>query len=406
MSPSHSPALSRTWGLSPAEWATTAVAALVSSAGYLAGGLPYLSRGVVGDLAGFALLAAVGTAVRARVRHEAAVCLLLIGAVLLASPQWPLEVAEPVWWGVFAVGLVGYLAVRRRLCAPRLASEAVTAVLPADVWQARQAAHEQRVDAWTAPVLARRSRGEAHPVEDFLFTYYGHRPAHLRRWSPGAGVVLQDGPTGGAWLPADGGSVLAPPDARLRRLAARTAALLAATAGRPASFGCFGLHEWAMVYRQEQDEVRHATWPLRLGAEGTSAVVDALPVRCSHIDAFRFFTPAARPLNALQPTRETQVALEQPGCLHATMDLYKWSYRLSPHVPSELVADAFALARRVRELDMRASPYDLSALGLVPVRIETSEGRAQYAAEQRGFADEGALLRARLLDAVRPLAAD
>ena len=281
----------------------------------------------------------------------------------------------------------------------------MTRVLPADVWQARQAAHEARVDAWTAPVLARRSRGEAHPVEDFLFTYYGHRPAHLRRWSPGAGVVLEDRPVAPPYVAAaGGGAVLAPPDDRVRALAGRTAALLAAPAGRPASFGCFGLHEWAMVYRQEQGEVRHAAWSLRLGAEGTSAVVDALPVRCSHIDAFRFFTPAARPLNALQPTRETQVALEQPGCLHATMDLYKWAYRLSPHVPSELVADAFALARRVRELDMRASPYDLSPLGLEPVRIETPEGRAQYAAEQRAFAEEGGVLRGRLLDAVAPLA--
>ena len=279
----------------------------------------------------------------------------------------------------------------------------MTDVLSAEVWQARRAAHEARVDAWTAPVLARRSRGEAHPVEDFLFTYYGHRPAHLRRWSPGAAVVLEGAPAEAPYVVAPRGAVLAPPEGRVRALAERTAALLAATAGRPPSFGCFGLHEWAMVYRQEQDQVRHAAWPLRLGAEGTSAVVDALPVRCSHIDAVRFFTPAARPLNALQPTRETQAALEQPGCLHATMDLYKWAYRLSPHVAAELVADAFALARRVRELDMRASPYDLSALGLAPVRIETAEGRAHYATEQRAFAEEGAALRARLLQAVTAL---
>ncbi|MDN4163813.1 3-methyladenine DNA glycosylase, partial [Nocardioides sp. SOB72] len=31
-------------------------------------------------------------------------------------------------------------------------------------------------------------------------------------------------------------------------------ALLAATAGRAANFGCFGLHEWAMVYRLSEDE--------------------------------------------------------------------------------------------------------------------------------------------------------
>ena len=74
-----------------------------------------------------------------------------------------------------------------------------------------------------------------------------------------------------------------------------------------------------MVYRSA--EVRHEDWPLRLGADGTDAVVDSLPVRCTHFDAFRFFTDAARPLNSLQPQRADQVALEQPGCLHAGMDI-------------------------------------------------------------------------------------
>ncbi|HYN94057.1 MAG TPA: 3-methyladenine DNA glycosylase, partial [Pilimelia sp.] len=63
-------------------------------------------------------------------------------------------------------------------------------VLPEDAWRARRAAHEARVDAWLAPHLARRRHGVAHPVHDFLFTYYSHRPAQLRRWHPGAGVVL------------------------------------------------------------------------------------------------------------------------------------------------------------------------------------------------------------------------
>jgi hypothetical protein len=66
--------------------------------------------------------------------------------------------------------------------------------------------------------------------------------------------------------------------------------------------------------------------------------------------------------------------------------------------------DCFDLAREIRELDMRASPYDLSALGYAPVPIETAAGRAEYAAQQRGFAERGQLLRTRLLaalDAVR-----
>ena len=174
--------------------------------------------------------------------------------------------------------------------------------------------------------------------------------------------------------------------------------LLAATASRPAALGCFGLHEWAMVYRQPDEARRHAAWPLRLGQDGTDAVVEAHRIRCTHHDAFRFFTLQARPRNALQPTREDQVALEQPGCLHATMDLYKWAYKLGPAVPGELLLDCFALARDVRALDMQASPYDLAALGYRPVPIETPEGKAEYAAAQRGFADRAAPLRARLVE--------
>jgi hypothetical protein len=152
-----------------------------------------------------------------------------------------------------------------------------------------------------------------------------------------------------------------------------------------------------MVYRPEDGEVRHEL-PLRLGPAGTADVVDRSRVRCTHADAYRFFSRRARPLNELRPTRENQPDLEQPGCLHATMDLYKWAYKLAPAVPGELLADCFALAVEVRELDMRASPYDLAALGYPAVRIETPEGRAEYVTAQRGFAERGAALRARLLE--------
>ncbi|MGV9767235.1 3-methyladenine DNA glycosylase [Micromonospora tulbaghiae] len=272
-------------------------------------------------------------------------------------------------------------------------------------WQARRHAHEARVDAWLTPHLARRRTGVKHPVEDFLFTYYSHRPAQLRRWHPGAGVVLRDADPAGFgpdYTASAAGLTLDTDRVRARRAEsiAWIRTLLAATAGRPAQFGCFGMHEWAMVYRQTQEQVRHNAWPLRLSPAATAAVVEERGVRCSHFDAFRFFTAPARPLNVLQPTREGQHALEQPGCLHANMDLYKWAYKLSPLVPSELVADCFALAREIRALDMRASPYDLADLGYPPVRVETPEGRAEYAAAQRGFAERAAGLRARLLAAL------
>lgn len=279
-----------------------------------------------------------------------------------------------------------------------------TVTLDEQDWLARRSAHERRVDVWVEPYLRRRSLGVAHPVEDFLFTYYSYRPSALRRWHPGLGVRLTGvaastyATTKGYVETAQGVEVdsnLAPAVIDKVRWILR---LLTATASRPMALGCFGLHEWAMVYRQPPETVRHAAYPLRLGSAGTDTVVERHRIGCTHHDAFRFFTPEARPRNTLTPSRESQHENDQPGCLHATMDCYKWAYKLSPFTSSELVADCFALAREVRELDMRASPYDLADLGYPPVRIETPEGKAEYAAAQRAFAYRAGPLRERLVD--------
>jgi hypothetical protein len=178
--------------------------------------------------------------------------------------------------------------------------------------------------------------------------------------------------------------------------------LLTATASRPVFAGCFGLHEWAMVYRQA--EHRHPL-PLRLGQSGADRIVDEHPVRCTHFDAFRFFTPPAEGLNRVRPTRATQIDLDQPGCLHAAMDVHKWSSKLGAAVPGALALDCFALAAEIRLLDMQASPYDLSSYGQPPVRIETPEGKAEYVSRQRDFAARAAALRARLIDVCEHLLA-
>jgi len=238
------------------------------------------------------------------------------------------------------------------------------------------AAHRARLAPYVEPHLARRRDGQTHPVHDFLFTYYSFSPAKLLDWQPG-------------WPDSGSPELLE----RRRDLVATTLDLLRATAARPATFGCFGLHEWAMVHRA--DETRHPV-PLRLGAAGTDEVVESHRIACSHFDAFRFFTPTARPLNRLQPGRDDRPAYEQPGCLHATMDLYKHAFRLWPLVDSDLVADCFVLAWDVRDVDMRAAPYDLVAWGFEPIRIETPEGKHEYAARQRGFAERAAPLRERL----------
>jgi hypothetical protein len=279
-----------------------------------------------------------------------------------------------------------------------------TRLLSEPDWLARQSAHETRVRTWTDPHQARAGRGESHPVHDFLFTYYAFRPAWLRRWHPGPDLILA-GERAREFLrwpeyreTADG--VTIDPStlpAQRREFVGWLANLLATMQTRPAFFACHGLHEWAMVYRQPPETVRHHAWPLRFSPGEIARVVDALPVCCSHFDAFRFFTEPARPLNRLQPTRATAPQFEQRGCLHANMDLYKWAFKLAPFTPSELLADCFALARDVREVDMRASPYDFQKLGYAPIAIETAAGRAEYEQHQRTFAARGEPLRAQLI---------
>ena len=152
-----------------------------------------------------------------------------------------------------------------------------------------------------------------------------------------------------------------------------------------------------MVYGLSQEQFRHQAWPLRLDPSEVKAVVDEVGLRCTHFDAFRFYTDESRPLNPLQLTRETQIDHEQPGCLHANMDLYKWAWQLFPLTSSDLVRATREFAVEVRRLDMQAAPYDLRRLGVEPIEVENADGRAQFAAHQRVFAERAARLRDQVL---------
>lgn len=257
------------------------------------------------------------------------------------------------------------------------------------------------MEAALADHLARAEQGTGHPVEDFLFQYYSLRPATLRRWSPGWGTELVG--AGAEWSERPGWRATArgaTPDATA--LAGRRdgvqwiADLLTASGGRAPSYGCFGLHEWAMVHRT--DRIRHPQLGLRLDPEQVAAVVEERGTRCTHFDAFRFHTASARPYNHRQLTRDTQIDHDQPGCLHVGMDLLKWGLKLGPAAPAELIMDCFALAMEIRWVDMLASPYDLSSLtDREPIMIETPAGRAHYVTRQQEFVRAAAPLRARLL---------
>jgi len=162
----------------------------------------------------------------------------------------------------------------------------VVEVLSRSEWTARAAAHRARLATYVEPHLARRGARVKHPVNDFLFTYYSYRPAQLLRWHPGFGVVLDDAAEYESLRGYTSGTVSSDFLADKRLLVETLLKLLRATAGRDANFGCFGLHEWAMVYRLTPEQVRHADWPLRLGTTGTDRVVESHRIACSHFDAY------------------------------------------------------------------------------------------------------------------------
>lgn len=281
--------------------------------------------------------------------------------------------------------------------------------LPLDDWTARAAKHEARVNSLLGGYLAERARGQVNPVVDFLFTYYNLKPGQLQRWHPGFDHVLT-GPKAKEYAhlrgyveTEDGVTVSFDHLNQRRSTIEYVDRLLSATASRPPVLSCFGLHEWAMVY--ETDVVRHSSVPLRLGAAATNAVVKSMPPRCTHYDAFRFFTPAARPINPIELTRDSQVEHEQPGCLHAGMDLYRFAAKLLPLVNSDLLMDTFELAYAARVLDMQASPYELSRYGYPAIRIETRGGRAEFARRQAALAQRATPIRTALIECCRALGA-
>jgi hypothetical protein len=286
-------------------------------------------------------------------------------------------------------------------------------VLPYAVWRKARDAHKARTEPWVAPRRARRATGDQHPVDDFLFEYYPFSATRLQTWHPGFGITLAG--TDVQLMPflkhpdyhqtPQGVTVSAQ---RLRRHAPRlrlVRTLLRGVSERPLHAACFGMHEWAMVYGAQPSQIRHQSVPLRLSPEAIRQTVDDVGLRCTHIDAYRFFTEEATPKNDFRPTRQNQPELDQAGCLHVNMDLYKYAMWFSPFIGSERVADAFAIARAARDLDMRAAPYDLTEYGYEPIVLETTAGRQQYATEQRALAERAAPIRRALLTDIEGLTA-
>ena len=236
-----------------------------------------------------------------------------------------------------------------------------------------------RLAPYVEPHLARRRAGETHPVHDFLFTYYSFSPAKLLDWQPG-------------WPESGSAELLA----KRRALVASTLELLRATAARTprrsAASGCTS-GRWCTG----ADETRHPV-PLRLGAAGTDEVVESHRIACSHFDAFRFFTPSARAAQhaPARPRRPVGVrAAGLPARHHGP---------LQARLPALAAGRLRPRGRLLRARLGRARPSTCAprrttspTSALEPIRIETPEGKQEYAARQRAFAERAAPLRERLI---------
>lgn len=303
------------------------------------------------------------------------------------------------------------------------------------VWRSRASDHVQRIHGLfggISPVEAATSCRH-NPIFNFIFTYYfGYKPSDLTRWSPGAHIELSiEGDVSAVkqllaradWAvkpnrSGKGSRIFLDMSVhRGKKLQSLKHAhnTLVATSRRLPVRTCFGFHEWAMLYDSSGEHSAisgrfQKDLPLRVTQSELNAVVEAPgALQCSHFDAFRFFSDGAKPKNLHTGlSRERQDLYEQPGCVHATMDLFKYALRLAPMLPSELLADALAIAIEARVLDMRASPYDLTAafttdndLGIdpSPVMVETQSGRKQYAELQFTLACKAAPIRRALIEA-------
>lgn len=275
--------------------------------------------------------------------------------------------------------------------------------IPEEKWNAEKKVHETRVDELLNEYLEARSRHEKNPVIDFLFEYYAFRPANLRKWSPGIGPLLSfsdlDELPEISELNIENNVAYIDhklfPEKRRSSLKWMIGMLKNTQSSRP-SFGCFGMHEWAMVYRSENP--RHNQLPMRMEPDELAEFVESRPLLCTHFDAFRFFTEPAKPMNRFELSRQTFHETEQPGCIHSNMDLYKWAFKMYPWMSSSLILEAFELALEARFIDMQASPYDLREQGLEPIKIETDSGRKEYKQKQEIIFQKGVPIRKKIID--------
>lgn len=268
-------------------------------------------------------------------------------------------------------------------------------------WQSSRQNHKKKVDDLLNTYLKHREHQARNPILDFLFEYYSFAPSKLKAWSPGTGVLLLNARSCFGYLSEAEFienhvylEINNFPSQRINSIQ-WILDLLKITLSQPPHWGCFGMHEWAMVYKA--NSVRHSYLPLRFSRKEINNFVDSMPLSCTHYDAFRFFTREAKPKNNHDLGRSTFRKYEQPGCIHTNMDLYKWAYKMYPWISSNTILEAFLLALKARKIDMRASPYKLDAYHLSPIKVETKNGRVEYIRQQKMIFEKSIPVRKKLI---------
>lgn len=299
--------------------------------------------------------------------------------------------------------------------------------IPISAWKERASLYRSSMQAILYPpgnsIKNRQHASNTHPIYNFLHKYYRYNTEDMLKYSPGMDVVLEygsDDALSTKYLNVDEKTNRCYFDKALlqEKLVDGWAGsvnvlhnyeVLKSTMKKTPFFGCFGLHEWAMLYsgastedHDDKPKKHQEKLPLRVPQDIVNQIVETGPLRCTHFDAWRFFHPEAQPLNIHHPMkRQTQAQHEQGGCIHANMDLFKYAYQLHPLVSSDLVLRSLRLAVRARKIDMRASPYDVSqyldSTTEGPIRVETKDGRMQYVKEQEALYQAAMPIRAELV---------
>jgi len=328
-------------------------------------------------------------------------------------------------------------------CPTRAATQSLTTaidskVLTEDEWKHEAQVHASALDNLLYPSLTAKSRFQPknsgsirkvetkirthlvsdNPIYNFLHSYYKYSTADLKKYSPGISVALLGARPGvnldilnekymafneeGGCYDVSTFHIMASGKYGLARLT-KDRDVLRATSAKAPFFGCFGMHEWAMLYSGNGTNIvgHQESTPLRVDQKTIDALVGGPgQIRCTHYDAFRFFQPSAKPMNMINTlSRENTPRHEQPGCIHANMDLFRYAYQLYPYISSAVLVDALRLALEARKVDMRASPYDVSAFEgcEVPICVETPQGRKLYIEEQERIASTAVPIRKAIL---------